>query len=79
MHVGRNKRLIESSHHMRKYDSADRPHKCWCGKAFKYPKDLKRHQTSHSNAKNWRCEQCEKAFTRKDNLQRHVKDEHTRQ
>ena len=65
---------------MRKYDSADRPHKCWqCGKAFKYPKDHKRHQTSHSREKNWRCLQCEKAFTRKDNLQRHVKDEHARQ
>jgi len=68
----------ELTHHRRKYNEGDRPHRCFiCKKGFKYPKDLKRHKTTHSSLKSWGCDICPKSFTRKDNLKRHKDDEHT--
>lgn len=55
----------------------EKPHKCLlCGRAFLYPKDLRRHATTHSGCKEFRCTECTKSFTRKDNLHRHLRDDH---
>lgn len=44
-----------------------------CGRRFSTKADLKRHQRSiaHGGGKRFRCPRCQKAFGRKDNLQRH--------
>lgn len=54
-----------------------------CSSAFKYPKDLRRHQTTHEENpdRSFKCpfERCEYAtegFLRKDALTRHVKAKH---
>ena len=49
-----------------------------CGKGFKYPKDLRRHMTTHTGEKNYLCDigECDKAFTRQDNLDRHKNNDH---
>ncbi|KAF2673104.1 hypothetical protein BT63DRAFT_410151 [Microthyrium microscopicum] len=57
--------------------SHDRSHRCTeCDKTFLYPKDLRRHLTTHSGHKNFNCAYCIKSFTRKDNMNRHVRDDH---
>jgi C2H2 type zinc finger protein len=64
-------------HHQRKYGLSDKNHKCpVCGRAFMYPKDRNRHQQTHSKAKPFVCQFCSKQYTRKDNLQRHIRDDH---
>jgi hypothetical protein len=41
-----------------------------------YPKDLRRHKTTHTGSKHYKCPLCHKSFSRKDNLRRHVNNEH---
>ncbi|KAF2670760.1 hypothetical protein BT63DRAFT_353198, partial [Microthyrium microscopicum] len=54
-----------------------RPYNCdECERSFLYPKDLRRHKTTHSGSKQYRCRICPKAFSRKDNLRRHMTNEH---
>ncbi|KAK7523595.1 hypothetical protein IWZ03DRAFT_355968 [Phyllosticta citriasiana] len=63
--------------------ASDRPHKCTyghCDASFVYPKDLRRHESTHSKAsRKHPCpvDSCEWAFSRKDNLQRHMKNKHS--
>lgn len=56
-------------------------HKCGhdgCTAAFRYPKDLRRHALVHE-ARNFACTEpgCTRKFTRKDNLIRHNRNEHS--
>jgi krueppel-like factor 8/12 len=41
-----------------------------------YEKDLEKHKPKHTNARDYSCAQCDKTFTRPDNLKRHVSDKH---
>lgn len=62
---------------------SERPHKCQtCDASFLYPKDLRRHESIHEDGLNTRfwcpvsgCSHQE-AFSRKDNLQRHIRRWH---
>ena len=47
-----------------------------CDASFLYPKDLRRHKTTHTGSKHYKCPLCHKSFSRKDNLRRHVNNEH---
>lgn len=54
--------------------SGERPNICQhCGKGFVQKTDLKRHETTHSNEKNFICivDGCGKAFSTKKNLSAH--------
>jgi hypothetical protein len=67
--------LIYFRHHARRYEK--RPYTCdECDKSFLYPKDLRRHKTTHTGSKQYRCRLCTKSFSRKDNLRRHCHNEH---
>src|ERR1700712_867229 len=69
--------LTMSRHHARRYEK--RPYNCdfdGCNASFLYPKDLRRHRTTHTGSKVFRCPICPKSFSRKDNLRRHVQNEH---
>jgi hypothetical protein len=44
-----------------------------CGIAFKFNCELKRHMNSHLKLEKFQCNQCDKIFTRKDNLLSHMK------
>jgi hypothetical protein len=69
--------LTDSSHHQRKYNKITRNHICLvCHKAFMYPKDLRRHESTHTGEKKHKCHLCTKTFTRIDNLGKHVRDDH---
>ncbi|KAK8188246.1 hypothetical protein IWZ00DRAFT_358705 [Phyllosticta capitalensis] len=63
--------------------ASDRPFKCThprCDLSFVYPKDLRRHKSTHSKGtRQHLCpiETCDGAFSRKDNLHRHVKNKHS--
>lgn len=63
--------------------ASDRPHKCnyaSCDLSFVYPKDLRRHESTHSKgSRKHACpvDPCDLVFSRKDNLQRHVKNKHS--
>jgi Heterokaryon incompatibility protein (HET)/Zinc finger, C2H2 type len=46
-----------------------------CGKIFMYPKDLKRHAKIHERT-TIHCPFCSRVYTRKDNLARHIRDQH---
>src|ERR1700760_2702395 len=62
-------------HHARRYEK--RPYTCdQCDRSFLYPKDLRRHKTTHTGSKQYRCRICPKSFSRKDNLRRHINNEH---
>jgi Zinc finger, C2H2 type len=64
-------------HHQRKYETAEKNHQCGiCGRGFLYPKDLTRHINTHLKNKSFPCKFCNKKYTRKDNLQRHLRDDH---
>jgi hypothetical protein len=55
----------------------ERHHKCnQCAMGFLYPKDLKRHQTTHKKEKCFSCKLCARAYTREDNLKRHMDNNH---
>ncbi|KAI9197477.1 uncharacterized protein BJ171DRAFT_428056 [Polychytrium aggregatum] len=54
-------------------DCRDRPFECpICNQRFFRNHDLTRHSTVHTKVKEWKCESCDKEFTRKDALARHV-------
>ncbi|KAI8938361.1 hypothetical protein NX059_004256 [Plenodomus lindquistii] len=63
---------------------SERPHKCSaCRETFLYPKDLERHQQKHINEPSARtlfqCRQpgCCQTFSRRDNLLRHQRRQHS--
>jgi len=67
--------ILDNRHHARRYEK--RPYNCdQCDRSFLYPKDLRRHKTTHTGSKQYRCGSCPKAFSRKDNLRRHMSNEH---
>ncbi|XP_038856071.1 uncharacterized protein LOC120052914 isoform X4 [Salvelinus namaycush] len=43
----------------------------FCGKAFKYPKQVESHQRMHTGEKPFGCHQCEKRFSHQHHLKRH--------
>ncbi|KAF2825564.1 hypothetical protein CC86DRAFT_406850 [Ophiobolus disseminans] len=50
-----------------------------CGKSFPYGKDLRRHEIVHAKQGEkplFLCTHCPRSFSRKDNLQRHMRREH---
>lgn len=47
-----------------------------CDKVFYSYHNMKRHKRLHQNHKTFKCHDCKKSFTRKDNLERHVKSVH---
>jgi len=52
----------------------DKPYKCThsgCGKSFKTPSELTRHEFRHTGEKPYKCDQCDKSFVRNDDLKRH--------
>lgn len=54
-----------------------RPFQCeTCYASFSWPKDLKRHLTKHSAAKSFSCPYCQLPFSRKDNVLRHLRNNH---
>lgn len=67
----------ELKHHQRKYVDTHKNHACSiCQKRFQYPKDLKRHRQTHDHSESFACTACTRVYTRRDNLQRHVRDSH---
>lgn len=69
----------DRDHHERKHVPVDRrAHACeHCGKTFHFPKDLNRHMVVHDGSKVI-CPVCNKAYSRNDNLKRHIKSQHGR-
>lgn len=69
----------DRDHHERKHVPVDRrAHACeHCGKTFHFPKDLNRHMVVHDGSKVI-CWICNKAYSRNDNLKRHIKTQHGR-
>ncbi|KAF2763136.1 hypothetical protein EJ05DRAFT_506764 [Pseudovirgaria hyperparasitica] len=66
-------------------DNHRRPIKCPdCDKGFLYPKDLKRHQSTHTASERTffcpvaGCKSNANGFTRKDNYKRHMRSKHSR-
>jgi len=47
-----------------------------CGTSYANIGNIKRHMNAHAGIKPFQCDQCEKTFTRKLNLQMHVKKKH---
>jgi len=58
-------------------DGAGRPHVCkFCGKGFKWKKDLVKHGPVHTGERPFPCNICNKAFKEKSTLTRHVAEVH---
>lgn len=58
--------------------SREKKHKCkimGCGKAFRFPSELQRHELMHSNNRPFQCpvKKCQKSFKRLDILKNHMK------
>ena len=68
----------ERDHHERKHVPKDqRAHSCdYCGKTFHFPKDLNRHIIAVHHGTRVICPHCAKAYSRMDNLKRHIKTQH---
>lgn len=47
-----------------------------CHASFTWPKDLRRHLTTHSTARHLSCPLCQNSFSRRDNLLRHLRYNH---
>ena len=58
----------KNSHHSTKFQCPE------CLKCFGGLSKLKRHEPVHDDTKKLVCEECGKTFTRKDNLNKHVKN-----
>lgn len=72
-------RSLPYRHHAVRHQREYKSHKCeQCHMSFRYPKDLRRHQKTHVGTNSEACEfdGCTKDFTRRDNLQRHMKRSH---
>jgi uncharacterized C2H2 Zn-finger protein len=68
----------ERDHHERKHVPKDqRAHVCeHCGMTFHFPKDRDRHALAVHFGLRVTCPHCTKAYSRKDNLNRHIRSQH---